>query len=163
MNPLSNSRRATLLLTTAFIIHNAEEALFICRYPVVKLVSFIKPLSCGQFLVAVSIITLVVLLAVTTAMQTKNRDLYLFITSSIAAALVLNAVVPHLIMAIYTLHYTPGLASTVLLNVPSGLWVIGINSRIYANRKKMLKHIGCGLAIGYLIFIVTTVLVKIFI
>ena len=114
-------------------------------------------------MVAVSIITLAVLLAVTTAMQTKNRDLYLFITSSIASALVLNAVVPHLIMAIYTLHYTPGLASAVLLIVPSGLWVIGINNRIYANRKKMLKHIGIGLVIGYLIFILTTVLVKIFI
>ena len=96
-------------------------------------------------------------------MKTKNRDLHLFITSSIASALVLNTIVPHLIMAIYTLHYTPGLVSAVLLIVPSGLWVIGINNRIYANRKKMLKHIGSGLVIGYLIFILTTVLVKIFI
>ncbi|MFZ4549047.1 MAG: HXXEE domain-containing protein [Bacteroidales bacterium] len=163
MQPFSLSHRSTLLLTIAFIIHNVEEAVFICRYPVENLVSFIKPLSCGQFKVAVSIITVVVLSFVIIAMQTKNRDLYLFISSSISAALVLNAVVPHIVIAIYTLHYTPGLVSAVLLIVPSGLWVIGINNRIYANRKKMLKHIGSGLAIGYLIFIVTAVLVKIFI
>jgi len=163
VHTLSNSRRATLLLTTAFIIHNVEEALFICPYPVANLISFVKPLSCGQFLLAVTIITTAVLTAVSVALRTKNRNLYLFITSSIAAALVLNAFVPHIVMVILTLQYTPGLISAILLIIPSALWGIWLNSRIYQNRKKMLLHTACGLLIAYSIFMLTTVLVKIFI
>ena len=163
MDTNSKSRRATVLLVAAFIIHNAEEAVFICRYPVADLVAFVKPLSCSQFKVAVLFITLAVLAAVIVAVRTKNQEIYLFVTSSLASALVLNAFVPHIALAIYTLLYTPGLISAILLMVPLGLLVLRINSRAYPNHKKMLLHAVSGLAIGYSIFILTTVLVKIFI
>lgn len=96
-------------LIVAFLFHNIEEAIFICRYPLQSPVSFIEPATCKQFVVAVTIITALVILAFSIANRTKNTDVYLFISTAIASGLVLNAIIPHIIIALYTLHYTPGL------------------------------------------------------
>ena len=59
-------------LIVAFVFHNIEEVISICRYPVHSPVSFIQPANCRQFVVAVTIITALVLLAFSIAMHCKS-------------------------------------------------------------------------------------------
>ena len=146
------SRFVFTLLIVSFILHNLEEAIFICNYPVQSPVSFIKPASCIQFLWAVSIITLIVIILFVIASRSNKPAFYLFISTAIASALVLNVIAPHLLVAVYTFNYTPGLVTAVLLNLPLGLLTLFKNRPNCANRKQLYRFIGIGLVMGYLIF-----------
>jgi len=132
------ARKAFAALIVSFLFHNIEEALSICSYPVQSPVSFIKPASCHQFLWAVSIISLIV----------------------VASGLALNALVPHIIIALYSLSYTPGLVTAVLLIFPLGLFTLFKNSPIFTSRKLFYRFIGIGLVVGYVIFAVVMSLVQ---
>jgi hypothetical protein len=122
------SRNAFTALIAAFILHNIEEAIFICRYPVKSPFSYIQPASCRQFLLAVSILTIAGIIAYVFAMQTKKAGIYLFISTALAASFLLNVFVPHVLVAIYTMHYTPGLLSAVLFNLPLSLIVLTVDA-----------------------------------
>jgi hypothetical protein len=155
-----NSRNAFTALIAAFIFHNIEEAIFICRFPVQSPVSFIEPATCRQFLWAVSIITLIVLVLYIAAVYTKKPMVYHLISTAIASALVLNVLVPHIAVAVYSLNYTPGLLTAVLLNLPLGLFTLFKNRSLCTDRKQFYRFIGIGLVVGYLIFAVVMVLVS---
>lgn len=157
-----NSRTAFTLLVTAFIIHNIEETVFICRYPVQSPVSFIQPANCSQFLWAVSIISLSVIIAYAVAIRSKDQAIYLFISTAVSAGLFINALIPHAFLAAYTLNYTPGLISAVLLNLPLSIIVLKKNRNTVANSRRFLKYVLLGILIGYLIFAVTMGLVLYF-
>lgn len=157
------ARMAFTALIVAFIFHNLEEAISICKYPVQSPVSIIEPATCRQFIVAVSIITAVVLFAFGYAIRTKKPAVYLLISTAIASGLVLNVLIPHLFVALYTLNYTPGLITAVALNLPLGLLTLIKNRSNYKSRKQFYQHIGIGLAIGYLLFAIVMSLVLYFV
>jgi hypothetical protein len=151
----NNSRIAFALLIIAFIIHNVEEAIFICRYPVQSPVSFIHPASCSQFLWAVSIISLAVIVAYAGARRSKDQTVYLFISTAVSAGLFINSLIPHALIAAYTRYYTPGLVSALLLILPLSINVLKKNRNAVANTRLFVKHLFLGIVIGYLFFAVT--------
>ena len=154
------SRFVFTSLIISFILHNLEEAISICSYPVQSPISFIKPASCNQFLWAVSIITLLVVILFIAAMRTKKPVVYLLISTAIASALVLNVIVPHFLVAIYTFNYTPGLITAVSLNLPFGLLTLVKNKPNCSDRKQFYRFVGIGLVVGYLIFAIVVALVS---
>lgn len=151
------------ILIIAFIFHNIEEAVSICSYPVQSPVSFIKPSTCSQFIVAVTIISAVILLAFAIAIRTKKPATYLLISTAIASGLVLNVLIPHLFVAFYTFNYTPGLITAVALNLPLGLLTLHKNRSTCTYRKQFYQHVGIGLVVGYLFFALVMSLVLHFI
>jgi len=152
MNIKISSVTAYTFLTIASVLHNTEETLTMKGYAVDSPFAFIQPPTYRQFLVAVSILTLVVIFAFILAIRTKNPKTYLFISTAIASALLLNVLVPHLLVALYTFRYTPGLVSAVLLIFPLSTVVLVKNKRMYASLKQMLSYIVTGLAAGYVLF-----------
>jgi hypothetical protein len=150
-------------LIISFILHNLEEAIYICSYPVQSPVSFITPASCKQFLWAVSIITLIVVSFFIVAISTKKQSVYLIISTAIASGLVLNVLIPHIIIAVYSLNYTPGLVTALSLNLPIGLLTLVRNKPNCTDRKQFYRFMGIGLLVGYLIFAIVMGLVQQFI
>lgn len=150
-------------LIIAFIFHNIEEAFSICSYPVQSPFAFIEPATCRQFLVAASIITAAVLLAFSIAIRTKKPTVYLLISTAIASGLVLNVLIPHLLIVVYTLNYTPGLITAVTLNLPLGLIVLSKNKSVCKSTMQFINYVGIGLVTGYLLFAITMRLVLLFI
>jgi len=146
------ARKAFIALIVSFLFHNIEEAIYICSYPVESPVSFIKPASCNQFLWAVSIISIIVVVLFMFAMHSRQQAVYLFISTAIASGLALNAMVPHIIIALYNLSYTPGLVTAVLLIFPLGLLTLFKNRPNFTSWKQFYRCIGISLAVGYLIF-----------
>ena len=157
------SRFVSTSLIISFILHNLEEAISICSYSVQSPLSFIKPACCNQFLWAVSIITLLVIILFIAAMRTKKPVVYLLISTAIASGLVLNVFIPHIVSAIYTFNYTPGLITAVLLNLPIGLLTLIKNKPNCSDRKQFYRFMGIGLLVGYLIFAIVMGLVQQFI
>jgi hypothetical protein len=157
------ARSAFTVLIVSFLFHNLEEAIFICNYPVQSPVSFIKPASCNQFLWAVSIISLIVIILFIVAMRTEKSAVYLLISTAIASGLVLNVLIPHIGIAVYSLNYTPGLVTAVLIILPMGLLTLFKNIPIYTNRKQFYRFLVIGLIVGYLVFAVVMGLVQLFI
>lgn len=154
------SQIAFAALIVAFIFHNIEEAISICRFPVQSPVSFIEPASCRQFLWAVSIITTIVIVLFIVAIRAKKPIVYILISTAIASALVLNVLIPHIFIAVYSLKYTPGLLTAVLLDLPLGVLTLDKNRLLCSGRKQFYRFIGIGLILGYLIFGVVMVLVS---
>jgi len=147
-----SSQSTFTALIVAFIFHNIEEAISICSYPIQSPVSFIQPASCKQFFVAVAIITVVVVIAFIIALRTKQTAVYLLISTAIASGLVLNVFIPHVIVALYTFNYTPGLTTALMLNLPLGLLTLSKNKSSCKSKKQFYKHIGIGLVVSYLLF-----------
>lgn len=158
-----NSRLSFTALIFAFIIHNTEEAIFICRFPVQSPVLFIEPASCRQFLWAVSILTFVEIIVSILALTTKKPAVYLFISTALAAPLLFNVLMPHLSIALYTFHYTPGLASAIILILPLSMIVLVKNRKQYSTKSQFIKHILIGFIIGYLFFTIIMRVVFLFI
>ena len=155
------SRKAFTALIAAFLLHNAEEAITICRYPVEIPFPFIQPANCNQFIWAVSILSVVILLVFIFSMFTENILQYNFISTGIAAVLLFNLLLPHLLIGLYTFHYTPGLVSAVMLNLPLSVLVLSKNRPNYTSNKKFLRHIFIFLIVGYLLFVIIMGLVNI--
>ena len=153
-------RAAFTALIAVFVLHNMEEAYSICRFPAENLFSFFQPLQCNQFLWAVSILTIVVLFVYGIAMRTIRPKIYLFVSTAIASSLLLNVFVPHSLVSIYTMKYTPGIFSAAMLNFPLCILVLFKNKESYSTGKQMLFHSMGGILIGYILFAVAVSLVK---
>jgi hypothetical protein len=154
------SRSVFSLLIVALVLHNLEEACTICLYPVENPFSFIEPATCRQFLLSVSIITFACIGLFFVAIRTKKPDLFLFITTAIAAIFLFNVFVPHVLVAAYTVKYTPGLLTAISLNLPLSLVLLSKNKKSYQNSKRMLSHVLKGFAVGYLFFVLVMGLSK---
>jgi len=159
MNLNFTSRKAFTALIAAFILHNIEESISICRYPVESPFSFIQPASCTQFLWAVSILSMAGIVVYGIAMKTKKAGLFLFISTAMAATLLFNVFVPHVAIAISTFHYTPGLLSAIMLNLPVSLIVLAKNRKSCNANVLFIKQFTAGLIIAYLIFAIVMRLV----
>jgi hypothetical protein len=149
------SRKIFTALMTAFAFHNAEEAYMICRFPFENPFKFVHPLTCHQFLIAVSFLTISALVIYWFAMRAKNPEVYLWISSGLAAILLFNVLVPHLLVGVYTSNYTPGLITAVLLILPLSILLLVQNKKLYTTKKQMIIHIISSLAIGYIWFAIT--------
>lgn len=139
-------------MVAAFLGHNTEEAVSICRYPVETPFAAFKPAGCEQFIVAVSILSVAVLVAAGIALKTSKQSVYNFISTGIAASLLLNALVPHVLIAIYTLHYTPGLVSAIALILPLSLLLLVKNKPRFRSNQQFYRNIAYFMIIAYLIF-----------
>ena len=155
-----SSRVSFIALTIAFLVHNLEEAITICRYPVENPFPIIQPASCSQFLIAVSLLSAVVLIAFGIAIQTKIEHIYNFISTGLAAAILLNVFLPHFLVANYTFHYTPGLVSAIALNLPLSLLVLIKNRSRYSSNMQFYRQIAYFLVIGYLVFAISMGIAK---
>ena len=154
---IKNSRRLFAALLLAFLIHNAEEAFTICRYPVANPFLNIRILSCVQFLVAVSVISaLAVILYLAAARPSANLRKYLFISTGLSAALLLNSIIPHLLLALLTRHYTPGIISAVILILPLSILVINRNRQLYGKWNLLMKDVILFMIPAYLFFALLT-------
>lgn len=154
------SRKALMFLTGAFILHNAEEAFTMLYQPTVSPVSFIQPPTYSQFLLAVSILTIAGIITCIAAIRSKNIKTYLYISTAIAAALLFNVFIPHVAVAVYTLKYTPGLVTALILNLPLSLLVLSKNRPFFESRKQVFRYFATGLAAGYALFALTLMLSK---
>jgi FtsH-binding integral membrane protein len=94
-------------------------------------------------------------------MRTKKIPVYNFISTGLAAALLLNVLIPHLLVAIYTFHYTPGLFTAILMNLPLSLVVLIKNRPNYKSTIQFSRAIFIFLIFGYLLFAITMRLAKI--
>jgi hypothetical protein len=148
----ASSRGAFASLIAAFMLHNSEEAYTMCRYPVEYPFQSLQLPDCRQFLVAVSLLSAVAIVAYIIAIRSAKPWIFYFISTGFASALLLNVLVPHLLVAIYTFNYTPGLISAILLNLPLSIWLLIENRVHYSNRKQFIKHIFFFLTFGYLVF-----------
>lgn len=157
------SRYAFTALIAAFLIHNIEEAAAICRYPVENPFPFIQAATCNQFIPAVSFLSAAGLGAYLFGIRTQKQWLYNFISTGFAAVILVNVFIPHVFVGLYTLHYTPGLISAVMLNLPLSLLVLMKNRPLYTGNKAFFKHIVIFLIIGYLLFAISMVLAKLFV
>jgi hypothetical protein len=146
------SRKAFTLLIAGFILHNIEEAITMPGQLAMSPVSFIQPPTYAQFLFSVIILTIAALYAYIAAMRTKNDKTYLFISTAIACALLFNVFVPHIAVAAYTVKYTPGLITAVLLNLPFGILILKLNKPFFVNRRQLIQYLFGGFVVGYLLF-----------
>jgi hypothetical protein len=139
-------------LIAAFILHTAEETISICIFHFQSPVSFIELVTCKQFIIAGSFLSVVGLLAYLYAIGTKKQNTYNLISTGLAAALLFNVLVPHVFVGLYTFHYTPGLVSALALILPLSIVVLFKNRPHYSRITTFFKHIFIILIIGYLIF-----------
>lgn len=158
-----SSRILFSVLIGASLIHNTEEALSICSQTIKSPVSFFQPLSCNQFMWAVSILSIIEIIFYIYAISTKKPAVFLFISTAISAALLFNVFAPHVIIAVLTFHYTPGLITAVLLIFPLSLIVLSKNRTGLNIKSKFWKYTLIGLGIGYLLFAFILILVKMFV
>jgi len=158
--PGFSSRKVFTLLIVAFLVHNCEEAIVMRRTSAGSPVEAIKPLAYNQFLIAVSIISIIALASYVFALKTRSNRTYLFISTVIAAGLLLNAFIPHIAVTIYTFNYTPGLATAILLIVPISLWLLSRNKPLFESRRQMAYQILVGLLIAYGLFALTVMAAK---
>jgi hypothetical protein len=114
--------------------------------------AFIQPPTYRQFLFAVSVLTIAVLIACLAAIRSKNQKVYLFISTAVSASLLLNVFLPHVPGAIFYWNYAPGLVSAVLLNLPLSILVLYKNKSMFPDRKEMRNYIIWGIAAGYTTF-----------
>jgi hypothetical protein len=158
--PGVSSRIIFTLLIVAFWVHNCEEAIVMRSTTAESPVEAIKPLAYNQFLIAVSLISVIALAFYVFALKTRSDKTYLFISTVIAAGLLINAFIPHLVVAIYTIRYTPGLVTAILLIVPISLWLLSRNEPLFESRRQMAYQIFIGLLIAYGLFAITVLAAK---
>lgn len=156
---LTASRKALTFLTAAFILHNAEEA-FTMPQQTVSPDSIIPLPTYSEFLLAVSLLTIAVVAAYLLAMKTKRQRLFLFISATLSVSMLFNAFIPHISAAIYTLQYTPGLVTAVLLNLPLSSLVIARIKPLFLNTRQMTTIMAYGFATGYALFAVTMAIAR---
>jgi len=155
-----NSRQIYSLLLIAFLLHNTEEAISVCNFPVSNPFSFIQPVECIHFITAVSVLSVAAAVLYLWAMKSGSPAVYYFISTAFASALLLNAVFPHLVLAVYTLQYTPGIFTAITFILPLGCILLFRNKSWYKSIKHMSFHILGGLAAGYAIFAITMLFVS---
>jgi len=155
--PLPNTSRTIFtLLIIGFLLHNMEESIALRILGTASPLKQIKTMNFDQFLVAVTAISTISLLAYFIAIRAKNMQLYLFLSTSIASVLLFNVFMPHFFLAAYMQSYTPGLTSALMLTMPLSLLTLHKNKQNYIQLRRFYFHIILGLLAGYLIFAVIT-------
>lgn len=101
----------------AITLHNIEEALWLPGWSQ-KGLSMQKPVSQDEFHFAVLIITALAYLVSFLYVRFPNSVFMKRAFIGFLGSMIVNAIFPHLIAAIVTKTYAPGLATGLLLNIP---------------------------------------------
>jgi Protein of unknown function with HXXEE motif len=116
-----NLQQALWSVPLCLSLHNLEEALGIGK--LVPLLRQMLPwfrLSTRQFLWLLALVTLAVWAIAVLAAPPER----LAILVGVQAALLVNALVPHIVLSMRLRRYTPGGATAVLLNLPVSLYLL---------------------------------------
>lgn len=127
----SISRRMPLVLLTAFLLHNLEEAVTYPTYReqsqelVSRLIStsFEAP-SVASFHFTLIAISLAAALMMSWVLLHREGATSNLLLDTLAWVMIANVVVPHVPAAVLAGGYTPGLISALLLNLPVAGWVV---------------------------------------
>jgi ABC-type Fe3+-siderophore transport system permease subunit len=111
------------VFTLGVCLHNAEEAYFAeaLSEHADRLRRRIGPTTFRFALLALCVVFLIVATAATIG---GPRSVGAYLIAGFALAMVINAVVPHLVATIAARRYAPGTATAVLLNLPLGLFLL---------------------------------------
>lgn len=116
-----------VVLAIAILLHNVEEWVALGLMPEVlgqvrSLTGFSVPdiATIRAGLVAFAVFPLVILRRFAVAPTPRLT----FVACMIAAMTATNALAPHLVLALATGSYVPGLASAMTLTLPAGLWTL---------------------------------------
>lgn len=116
MKETNTLKKAIFFLPIAFSIHNLEEVLTVGNLQIVTNKHFHH--TDAQFQIAVLLFSIVGFMVVFLRNLYTSEDAYLRVIVWFAGMILLNVFIPHLLIAIITRSYTPGLASAILINLP---------------------------------------------
>lgn len=146
--------KVIFLLPFAFMLHNGEEALTLSR---VNLnINTPYPYTLSQFVIAVILFTILGFVLVFFKGIYKKPEYYTFAITGFAGMLFLNVFLPHLIISLLTLSYTPGLISAVFILLPLTSIILW---KTYQSKRLSGKQIMLSIATGG---IIGSILVAIF-
>jgi hypothetical protein len=111
-----------LLFALSFIIHNIEEAIWLPNWSK-HAKKYHKPVGFNEFIFAVLIITILGIV-LTFLNFIWDNEIIKIIYFGYVGMMVLNAIFPHLIATIALKRYAPGLITSLLLNVPIGVYLL---------------------------------------
>ena len=119
------------ILPYLFLLHNAEEAVFIEHSPVKSWLGENVQL---QFAIAVSLFTILAFVVCEITRKTRHYD---YIMTAFAGMLFLNVFFPHLISAVVLGCYTPGVVTAVFIILPATSQILWNNYRkaIFSKRQ----------------------------
>jgi len=103
-----------------FALHNAEEVPQMARWSKLVSLRWMPTVSTPQFVVAVTLLTLLVLGLTALAADAPPGSAGVYVLTGVQAVIFLNALV-HLGLTLYN----PGLATALLINIPFSVYLFG--------------------------------------
>jgi hypothetical protein len=130
--------RPAVLFAITVTVHNIEEAIWLPAFsrtvPGFGLDDFSERFAIAALTVALWAI-------VGWALRARARGVPSALLAGYACGMLLNVFVPHVIGTVALGRYVPGAATAVLLNLPSGLWLLRTMMRSGALRGRSLRVI----------------------
>lgn len=111
------------LFALGVTMHNAEEAWLLPSWPRRPRFRWAN-VQAGAFRFAAAVLSVVALLAAWLASSGGAHSLGAYFIAGYAAAMVLNAFLPHLVATLVLRAYAPGTATAMLCNLPLGGWLL---------------------------------------
>lgn len=113
---------ALKILPFVFALHNLEEAWYISRYEQAALTPV--AVSPSQFIVAVSLFTILGFVLVYGKKYYPGPRTYLYTVVGFSGMLFLNTFFPHILSVILLHSYTPGIITAVILILPCTAFIL---------------------------------------
>jgi hypothetical protein len=107
------------LFTAGVLVHNTEEALYLPAWAA-HAGRWHVPVGSKEFRFAVAILSAVLVGVAVLASESGPGSLAAYLLCGYVLAMVLNAVVPHLVASVATRRYMPGTATALAFNLPLG-------------------------------------------
>lgn len=108
-------------LPVVFLLHNIEELMTMEQWWSAYSGFNMPSVTTNQFAIAVGIFSALGFIIAYGRRLYKSEHTYYYFIAGFSGMLLLNVFIPHLIGAIYLGTYTPGLITSVLLNLPLSL------------------------------------------
>ena len=107
------------LFTAGVLVHNTEEALYLPAWAA-HAGRWHVPVGSNEFRFAVAVLSVALVGVVVAASVSGPGSLAAYLLCGYVLAMVLNAVVPHLVASVATRRYMPGTATALVFNLPLG-------------------------------------------
>ncbi|WP_102275285.1 HXXEE domain-containing protein [Cytobacillus massiliigabonensis] len=132
----------------AITLHNLEEAIWLPQWSQLGL--FIqKPVTPNEFHFAVIIITSLAYLLSFLYISFPHSNLLKWAFIGFLGSMIFNAIFPHLLAAIFTKTYAPGLVTALLLNIPINTVIL---YRLHmSNHIKIKEILISAIVVGFLL------------
>lgn len=111
------------LFPVIFTVHNLEEAIYLPDWSK-NAGKFYKPVGKFEFRFAVIFLTLLSYLVTYFSFNNGPGTIYFNIFCGFNAAIFLNVFFPHLVSALYTKEYAPGMYTALIFNLPVTLFFL---------------------------------------